>query len=297
MMSTRLERSTFTWPAIVALIGVLLAALLLVYGTVRFSAGHGAIAFASYAALTTYGAVAVWSLRATSPRQTLPFEVGGIAGLTIGGIAVMNHVVELWVSLPSWAGALLGAGMWGMMFFAFGVACSVTLSRGGSVTAAVLSSVWTAMVMAIVLVTTALGIGFLSMPRMERILAEPFAASGMTDARSFVALHLTSAASEHLFVAPTIAAVVGGLSALVFSLLRHLRRRTALVFALGAAALLIGGVMSIKHASMIARSDRPPYIQFGLAAIAVTLVSAHPLMIVIRRGRRISESPMTMRVG
>src|SRR5438105_3855484 len=83
------------------------------------------------------------------------------------------------------------------------------------------------------------------------ILGGPFAASGMTDAETFVAQHLMSAASSHLVIAPVIAAAIGGLSAIMYFFVSPMSRRVAVGGLLSVVALLFAGTASIAYASSL----------------------------------------------
>jgi hypothetical protein len=80
------------------------------------------------------------------------------------------------------------------------------------------------------------------------------------------------------------------MSAAAFSVLASLDRRTAILLACLSVLALVGGVIAIRHASNLVRDDRPPFIDFGLASLAITLVSAHPLILAIRRRRLLHEA-------
>jgi hypothetical protein len=176
--------------------------------------------------------------------------------------------------------------MWGLMFLGFGLACSATLVRRLPFALGLLSSAWCAMVMATLLIVFALGVGLAFVPHMQRVLSAPYATSGMTDPSAFVVRHLVSSASSHLLIAPSIAVLVGIFSAAAFSVLAPLGRRPAVALAGVALLLLAGGAASIEHASSLERSQRPPFVDFGLASLAIALVSVHPLALAIRDRRR-----------
>ena len=118
-----------------------------------------------------------------------------------------------------------------------------------------------------------------------QILSAAYTTSGMTDPESFVIRHEVGNASSHLFIAPVIGLLVGGLSAGACSLLRSVPRQTAI--AVGAGSLLVFGaaIVSIRFATSQPRAQRPPFIMLGLGSLAVTLASAHPLVAAIRRSR------------
>ena len=272
------------------LAGVVAALSILLYAVLHFPASFangGSTPFLLTAAgLILYGLVAMWSRKQSFTPFGTSFRVGTAIGLAIAILAVVNHVIELWTPLSPSAGGIMGSGMWGLMFLAFGIACSTALLRDRSIRVGLLASAWSAMVMAIVVVVFAWSIGFLFMPHMQQVLSAPYAASGMTDADAFVTRHLVSSAASHLFLAPAIALFVGGLSAVAFSILTPVTRRTALLLAGAGLVLLSAGAISIGHATSLLRDERPPFIQFGLAAFAVSIVSAHPLLVAIRRSRQ-----------
>jgi len=284
-MSAQAHEPLLCWPGNTVLAGSTLALALVVYGALRFpaSVANGGVTsfLIAVGGLAAYGTAALWA-RALSPDTQMALRVGGVTGVVLGAVAVINHAIELWTSLSPAVGAVLGAGMWGLMFLGFGIACSVTLSQERPFVVGLLSSASCAMVMAIVLIVFALSVGFAFMPHMQSVLSAPYAASGMTQPSAFVARHLISTASSHLFIAPAIAVFVGILSAAAFYLLAPLKRGFAIAVACIALLLLIGGAAAIKHASSLARSRRPPFIDFGLGSLAVALVSAHPLILALQ---------------
>ena len=289
-MTTQSADSPVGWSGNTVLVGSALSLGLVVYGGLRFPAsitdGGAASFLIAIGGLAAYGAAALWSRRSSSANAQSAVRLGAAIGVAIAGVAGVNHAVEFWTTLPASIGAVLGAGMWGLMFLGFGIACSVTLARQRPLAAGLLSSAWCAMVMAILLIVFALSVGFAFMPHMESVLSTPYAASGMADARAFVTRHLVSSASSHLFIAPAIAVFVGMLSAVAFYVLARLERRIASLVACAALLLLVGGAASLRHASSLARSQRPPFIDVGLASLAIALVSVHPLVIALRRSQR-----------
>ena len=173
-----------------------------------------------------------------------------------------------------------------MMFLGVGIACSATFLRGHPIPLGIVTSVWSALVSTAVLVACALTIGFVFMPHMQQILSAAYTASGMTDPESFVIRHEVGNASSHLFIAPVVALLVGGLSALACSLLRSVPRQTAMALGVGSLLVFAAGIASIRFATSQPRAERPPFIMLGLGSLAVTLASAHPLVAAIRRIRR-----------
>ena len=143
---------------------------------------------------------------------------------------------------------------------------------------------------AAVLVACALAIGFTFMPHMQRILAPVYSTSGMQDPQAFVVRHEVGAAGEHLSIVPVIASFVGLVSGVACLFLISIRRQAALVISIVAIPVFAAGVVSIRFATSLERAQRPPFVVFGLAALAVTLASAHPLFIAIRYPRSPRES-------
>jgi hypothetical protein len=115
------------------LVAVVIAAALVLYGAIRFPAGvanGGATAFLmSGAGLLAYALAAAWARRPSSAGVRTALRLGTIVGCCIATVAVINHSVEISISLPPAAGAVLGGGMWGVMFLGFGIACSATIMR------------------------------------------------------------------------------------------------------------------------------------------------------------------------
>jgi hypothetical protein len=231
--------------------------------------------------LLVYFSVALWARRA-SARIQVALRVGTFAGLSMAAVGVLYHSVEISTSLTGSIGAVLGAGMWVAMLFTFRIACSATYLKEKSVALGVLSSAWSGMMFAATLVACALAIAYIFMPHMQGILAPVYSASGMQAPQAFVVRHEVGAAGEHLLIAPAVASFVGLLSGAACLLLRSIRRQAALVMSIVATLVFAAGVVSIRHAASLERAGRPPYIMFGLAALAVTLATAHPLFIAIR---------------
>jgi len=68
-------------------------------------------------------------------------------------------------------------------------------------------------------------------------------------------------------------------------LLKPVGRRTAAALAACALAVLVGGVTSLRYASSLERSARPPYVMLGLLGLGVALTSAWPLVAAMRGSR------------
>jgi len=267
------------------LIVVTIAISITLYGAACFPSsvtdGGLAVFIAAVVPLLVYFFVGIWARRA-SARIQAALRVGTGAGLSLAAVGVLYHSVEISTSLPAPIGAILGAGIWGAMFLTFGIACSVTFMKERSIGLGVLSSAWCGMMYAAVLVACALAIGFTFMPHMERILAPVYSTSGMQAPRAFVVRHEVGAAGEHLAFVPAVASFVGLVSGVACLFLSSIKRQAALAISIVAALVFAAGVVSIRYATSLERAQRPPFVVFGLAALAVTLASAHPLFIAIR---------------
>ena len=272
------------------LVAVVIAAALVLYGAIRFPAsvanGGATTFFLTGVGLLAYALAAAWALRPSSAGIRTALRLGTIIGCCIAAVAVIYHSVEISIAVPPSAGAVLGGGMWGVMFLGFGIACSATVMRGHPIRLGTVSSVWSAMVSTAVLVACALTIGFVFMPHMQQILSAAYTASRMTDPESFVIRHEVGNAYSHLFLAPVIGLLVGCVSAGACSLLRSVPRQTAIALGVGSLLVFAAAIASIRFAISQPRPQRPPFIMFGLGSLAVTLASAHPIVAAIRRLRR-----------
>lgn len=234
--------------------------------------------------LLVYFSVGMWARRA-STRIQAALRVGTVAGWSLAAVGVLYHSVEISTSLPASIGAVLGASMWGAMVLTFGIACSATFMKEKSIGLGLLSSAWCGMMYTAVLVACALAIAFTFMPHMQQILAPLSSTTGMLAPQAFVIRHEVGAAGEHLFLVPAIASFVGLVSGVACLFLSSIRRQAALVIGIVAAFVFAAGIVSIRIATSLERAQRPPFVVFGLAALAVTLASVHPLFIAIRYPR------------
>src|SRR5262245_13973649 len=133
-------------------------AALVVYGALRFPASVAAAPgsfLASAAALVLYASAGLYARRVEDNGIRRVFRLGSGLGLSIATVGIANHAIEVLTPLSGAAGALLGAGMWGLMFVSFSIACSTISLEFGSVTLGLLSSVWCGLVYAALLVGSA----------------------------------------------------------------------------------------------------------------------------------------------
>jgi hypothetical protein len=260
--------------------------VLLIWSAWRFqeSLSNGLFIFiGAVAALIAYWAVTEWVRRASSYALQPAMSSGVKIGSLIGVLAIISHVVEVFSRLRAAVPAILGVGMWGVMFLGFGSASSMSYSRIRSMGPSLFASVWSALLSSSATVFFALAVGLSFMTRMQVVLAGEFAASGMRDSPAAVVRNLFDGAFMHLVAAPLLSVVVGAASLLILSLLRKTSRRTLLILGSLDVLLLGGAILSIHHASSLLRSSRPPFIMAGLLALCLSLASAYPLGVSIRR--------------
>jgi hypothetical protein len=125
--------------------------------------------------------------------------------VVLGAAAISGHTLEVFATLHPPIPAVLGVGMWGLMFLVLGGTSAETYRREESIALGILSSVWGALISAVTTVVFAFLVGWLFMARMQHMLAGAFALSGMTDGRAFVIRNMLDGASSHLLIAPAVA--------------------------------------------------------------------------------------------
>ena len=280
------ETAEYSAFAITLFSGTTITLALLGWSVSRFPASlaRGGVVslLGSAIALLGYAVVSAWALRA-SDRIQISLITGAKAGALIGAFAVINHSIEVFSGLRAPIPAILGVTMWGLMFFGFGVASSATYHEVKSIGPAIFSSVWSALISSVATVLFALCVGLVFMTRMQTVLSAAHVQSGLSDAQAFVVRNMLDGSAAHLLLAPLVAAVVGAASAFVCSMIIALAQRALRALALVDLCLLAAGVCSIRFASSLARSNRPPFIMAGLLCLCLSLATAYPIALAIRR--------------
>jgi hypothetical protein len=260
---------------------------LLLWGILRHPASvgrDGALgAGALIVGLTSYVLITRWAQRRHHAAADGALATGAHIGRWLGAVALVGHTLEVLADLPSGVMATLGVGTWGLMFLLFSAAGSVTYRRSGSPLLAIVASTWAAIVSTTMTVAFGFAVSLMFMPRMRAILHDHYAGSGMTDVSAFVVRSTIMAATLHVWAAPVIGAAFGGAGAITAGLLKNISRNKATALAVVAVALILGGVASIRAASRLHRSRRPPFVMAGLGALGLALVAAHPLCVAVRR--------------
>ncbi len=231
-------------------------------------------AVVSACALSTYAAVSVWMRRSGSPAVQRALNGGRGAGLALAAAAVIGHTLEIFAALPPPWPAVLGVGMWGLMFLLLGAAAAATSARESSIALGVASSIRAVFISASTTVSFALAIGLLFMSTMERV----FHASA-----SDVVRNMLDGAMSHLLLAPVVAVAAGAASGIVYLLVKSVSAGTAAALTVLAACVSLGGTGSLRFASTLQRSARPPYVMAGLLSLGIGLTSAAALFAVLRR--------------
>jgi hypothetical protein len=267
--------------------GASLAGLaLLGYETQRFPAslGKGGFTQAVVAGAALFACLVAsrYATRVSSAAGRDALQSGAGAGVALGAAAILGHTLEVFATLQPPIPAVLGVGMWGLMFLVLGGTSAETYRREESIALGILSSVWGALISAVTTVVFAFLVGLLFMARMQQVLAGAFALSGMTDGRAFVIRNMLEGATSHLLLAPAVAVLAGSASVTTCFLLKSVGRRTAAALAACALTVLVGGVTSLRFASSLERSARPPFVMLGLLGLGVALTSAGPLLAAIR---------------
>jgi hypothetical protein len=268
-------------------IGIAVTFGLMTFGVLRFpsSIKNGGLTSAagSCVALLAYLAIAEWVRRSATKTVQTAVNDGAKFGGVIAIAAITNHWLEELANLQSPFPAILGVGMWSVMFLLFGGASSMTWQKTGSVALGVLASVWSAFVSTIGTIIFAFSAGLVLMPHLERFLAPAFAVSGMTDASAFVVRNLFDSEFEHLLIAPIAALIVGITSGMACAMLQTTDRLTARVLGVLNVLLFAAGIAGLQLASSMERSARPPVVMASLCALGATLASAFPIIAAIRR--------------
>jgi len=128
-------------------VSILAGIALLGYATVRFpeslAAGGLTKALVSGGALLAYAVASEWARRSPSPAVQSALRSGARAGVVLGVAALIGHTLEVFAALQSPVPAILGVGMWALMFLLLGVASAETYRREASMTLAIMRTLST----------------------------------------------------------------------------------------------------------------------------------------------------------
>ncbi|GAC1658891.1 MAG: hypothetical protein NVS4B3_26590 [Gemmatimonadaceae bacterium] len=245
------------------------------------------------AELSVCSAFALWGRH---HRGSPPVQNSLRIGARIGGVLVAIELVNL--GLEHAVGdvtvsAIRGVTSWGAMFLAFGVAGSVAAQDAPSVSAAMrrslIASGWCGVIGALGAVAGGMALAACFMPAMIRILVPHAAELGTAAARSHVVRHTLEAASQHLLLMPLVATGFGSVGAAAALGIRPLSRSTARTLVPIVALTAVGGLVLLRVASALPRTEWPPFVRFGLVALGITLASAEPLLRAARLNAAVAE--------
>ena len=198
-------------------------------------------------------------------RQTpsrIAVAVGCKFGLLLGGVHIINHTLEVFADLQPPLPAIRGVAMWAVMFLVCGAASSMAYGRTRAVPFGIVASILAAVCGAAIVVVYAVAAG---VARREPL---PFQA-------------VASTGGIHLGGSVLVGFGIGLVSASTAAALLRASRATAVGVAVGLVLLLAAGLSAIAHATSLERSARPPFIMFGLPAVAIALAVAVPAFVAL----------------
>ncbi len=269
------------------LIGIVIVLGLMLYSILAYPSSIQGVGLTSFlfllVGLLAYVAAIVWSWKQTQVSVQTALSLGARFGAILACGSWANMALEHFAPLDAVGSMARGVGMWALMFVVFGAAGSATYQRSRSLGLAVLSSVWSALISTVATLLFGFALGALFMPHMQQILAGAYAHSGMSDPRAFVIRNTVYSASTHLLLAPLLAVVFGIIGGYACACLGMLRPAAAKVIRCLEVGVLFVGIAALRYASLLARSDRPPFVMTGLLALGIAMACAHPVFTAIRR--------------
>ena len=115
-----------------------------------------------------------------------------------------------------------------LIFCLFAGAGANGTARTDQIRFGLLASMWSAMLGVLIVVLLGFAVNFFFMQRLEHLLASDYVHSGMQSPEAFTVFNALDSASTHLFEAPLLAAVFGGLGSLIMKGLHSLGGRRSL---------------------------------------------------------------------
>jgi len=195
-------------------------------------------------------------MNSQTPLRTA-VAVGCRFGLLLGGAQVINHSLEVFAHLQPPLPAIRGVAMWAVMFLVCGAASSNAYLRTRAVPFGIAASILAAVSGAAILVVYAIAVGVAR--------GEPLSSQA-----------IMSAGGIHLGGSVPVGLAIGLVSGSTAAALRRASRAMVMGAGVGLVLLLAAGLSAIAHATGLERSARPPFIMFGLPAVAVALAVAAP---------------------
>ena len=244
----------------------------------------GRMLVADVVLLVLCGAAGTWAACQRNVNMTMAIRVGTLVGVVLGGVHVVHHVVEFFVPLSGRTALLaLGAGHVLTMLALFSIAGSATWERTHSMSFAMISGAWSAVVSVLILLAVACSLNFAFGTSAERHLHEAFLASGMTDPRAFLVKNALEAASEALVRMPILGIVLSFAGALGSTWMSRRKRSTAYAVGWLLPLAFVAGTISLYYADSLERTARPPFILIGLVLAGLSLAVAPSVWSALRR--------------
>jgi hypothetical protein len=201
--------------------GILLVMALIGYGMFRYplilqEGGFLSITVPVFM-LLLYGIVAVWFTQPSSQYHSIALRYGTIFGLVIGLLFLINIFAENFINMSNQSMTTSTFGFMFIMFVIFAFAGWSGAKNSGQVREGIFTSVWGAMIGALMALLFGFVINFLFTHRLEQNLqasAEYFR-SGISDLETFTFYNTLDSTSSHLMEVPIIAALFGTIGSLI----------------------------------------------------------------------------------
>jgi hypothetical protein len=268
-------------PASTALAGWTSVLVLLFVSLIRnpSAAQHsGLSAFAASVGLTlTYMAMTILTWRFDKLGVHEAVIIGAKLGVAVGSILVLGHLLESFgpsdnVRLQ----AIRGAVSLLLTFGLLGGTGSAAWLRTRSPAMSLVAGLWCSSVAAIILLNVALSLNLLFEAQMKSRIHEAFVASGLNDARAFLARNGFESASQIVAELSVAAAALSLVGCALNASLATRSRRFALSVAWVSPIALLCGVLSLWYAQALPRSSRPPFVLIGVFSVVTVICIAHP---------------------
>jgi hypothetical protein len=165
--------------------------------------------------LLAYAAVGI-ALTARAPAQ-MPLSIGTVIGILAGVLWIINHTIEMFISLPSQAAPLISGPFFLGAFLLWGAAGFLAARTSRSFGYGLIAALWSAMLT--VLLTDAYGflLMHVALPHLAQIEASDpdFLRSHWDNVTLFAIANTLDAGFSHLLEAPFIAAIFGAIGSLI----------------------------------------------------------------------------------
>jgi hypothetical protein len=218
-------------------------------------------------ALVASSFLAILILRSPCAASAVAF--GFLPGVFLGLVETMSITFETAPQIPAWLQKNAPPTSMAAMIMLFGMAGSLAYRGTSSFGLSLLNGLNCAIVGTSL--TCTFGLAYTFAFRSE--LAE--AAHTMA---SRVLANAVTGSWQHWLFAPILAVIFSGLGALCEAKLRNYSRTVALYISSVAAVFFAAGLTLLIYASGLPRANRPPFVMFGMLALATTLAAAYSIV-------------------